>query len=326
MFKKATKHESKLRMALDGPSGSGKTYTSLSIASHMGGKVALIDTERGSASKYADLFDFDVLELKSFHPDKYIEAIHSAEKEGYSVLIIDSLSHAWTGKDGALELVDRAAKKSSAGNSFGAWREVTPLHNALVDAMLGSNLHLIVTMRTKTAYSQEKDDKGKTVIRKVGMEPIQRDGIEYEFDVVADLTHDNEFIVQKSRCPILHGVMVRRAGQDIAEQLKAWLAGEKAPELPKAQPVVDRPLRTASKPDNVINEKQLKLIIASQKEAGISDDDFKAFLTERFHITSRSHIPFTAVDEVLTWLRQEPDPADFDQFGGSDDAREGANP
>jgi hypothetical protein len=325
MFKKATKHESKLRLALDGPSGSGKTYTALNIAQHFGGKIALIDTERGSASKYADLFDFDVLELKTFHPNKYVEAIRAAEDAGYAVLIIDSLSHAWTGKGGALELVDEAARKSDSKNSFVAWREVTPLHNALVDAMLGSNLHLIVTMRTKTAYSQEKDDRGKTVIRKVGLEPIQRDGMEYEFDVVAELTHENEFIVQKSRAPSLHGVSVHRAGKEIADQLTAWLAGEKAPELPKAppqtraQPVVDRPLKTVAKTEGVLNDNQRTLVITTQKQNGISDEDFKVYLKAKYGISSRNDIPARAVDAVLRWLRQEPEP---EEFSGTDDARE----
>ena len=110
-FTKATKQEAKLRLALAGPSGSGKTYTALQIATHLGGPIALVDTERGSARKYADLFSFDVLELDSFHPERYIEAIHEAEEAGYAVLILDSLSHAWAGKDGALELVDKAAKR-----------------------------------------------------------------------------------------------------------------------------------------------------------------------------------------------------------------------
>lgn len=100
-FTRATKLEAKLRLALAAPSEAGKTYTALQLATHLGGPLAVIDTERGSASKFADLFPFDVLELASFHPQRYIDAIHDAEEGGYSVLIIDSLSHAWAGKDGA---------------------------------------------------------------------------------------------------------------------------------------------------------------------------------------------------------------------------------
>src|SRR5262245_61668408 len=134
-FTKATQQQGRLRLALIGPSGAGKTYSALNIAQHLGGHVAVIDTEHGSASKYATLFDFDVLELDSFAPSHYVEAIQAADAAGYDVLVIDSLSHAWMGKDGALEQVDRIAKRSQTGNTFGAWRDVTPQHNAMIEAM-----------------------------------------------------------------------------------------------------------------------------------------------------------------------------------------------
>jgi hypothetical protein len=223
-FTKATKKQSKLRMALVGPAGSGKTYTALSIAKGLGQRIAVIDTERGSASKYSDTFSFDVLELESFAPDKYIEGMGLASQAGYDVLIIDSLSHAWAGKDGLLEFVDKAAARMKTANSFAAWREATPIHNKLVDSILSVPLHLIVTMRAKTEYVQEKDERGKTTIRKVGMQPIQRDGLEFEFDVVADLDQDNAFIVSKTRCSALSGAVITRAGADIAKTLAAWLS------------------------------------------------------------------------------------------------------
>lgn len=226
-FKKANKHESKLRLALVGPSGSGKTYTALSIAGKLGSgaRVAVIDTERGSASKYADLFDFDVMELHSYHPQEYINAIAEAVAGRYDVVIIDSLSHAWNGKDGALDLVDQAQKKAQSGNSFAAWRHVTPLHNALVDAILSARLHVIVTMRAKTEYVMEEDSRGKKAPRKVGLAPVQRDGIEYEFDVVGDINLDHELMVSKSRCPALSGKVITDPGANIAATLNEWLQG-----------------------------------------------------------------------------------------------------
>lgn len=243
-FSKATKTKAKLRMAIIGPSGSGKTYTALTLACALGGKVALMDTEHGSASKYADLFDFDTFEPDSFHPNTYIDAVAAASNAGYEVLIIDSLSHAWTGKDGALELVDREAAKSKSGNSFAAWRNITPLHNQLIDAMIGANLHIIATMRSKVEYIQTQDDRGRTVIKKVGMQPVQRDGMEYEFDIVADMDMDNNLIVGKSRCPILAGVMIAKPNEELAHTLSAWLSdgGEpiKQPDPPKRQPQTPR--------------------------------------------------------------------------------------
>jgi hypothetical protein len=231
-FQKATKKQARLRMALIGISGSGKTYSALNVAKHLGGRVAVIDTERGSASKYADLFEFDVLEPDTFSPMTYVEAIKAAEAAGYDILIIDSLSHAWSGKDGALEQVDRAAKRSNSGNSFAAWRDITPQHNALVDAMIGSRCHVIATMRAKTEYVQERNEKtGRSEIRKVGLAPVQRDGLEYEFDVVGDMTIDNDLVITKSRCPKLTGMVVNKPGQETADVLKAWLTdGAPAPE------------------------------------------------------------------------------------------------
>lgn len=226
MFKRATKEQSKLRLALIGPSGSGKTYSALAIASHLGDSVAVIDSEHRTASKYADLFVFDTCELQSFHPQVYIDAIHEAERAGYETLIIDSLSHAWMGKDGTLEQVDRIAKRSG-GSSFNAWRDVTPLHNQLVEAMLRCSCHLIVTMRSKTEYVMEEyevNGKKKTKPVKVGLEPIQRAGLEYEFDVCGEMNQENELIVSKSRCPALTGQLISKPGEQIALTLQQWLS------------------------------------------------------------------------------------------------------
>ena len=240
VFKRATKEQAKLRMGIIGPSGSGKTYTALITAKHLvpGGRVAVIDTERGSASKYADIFEFDVCELETFHPENYIKTIRAAEEAGYDVLVIDSLSHAWAGKDGALELVDKAAARER-GNSFAAWRHVTPLHNAMVDAMLACNLHLIVTMRSKTEWVVEKDERGKSVPRKIGLQPVQRGDLEYEFDLAADMDLDNNFIVSKTRCPALRGKVINLPNEEPAKTLRAWLSDGVPvvePEEPEAKP------------------------------------------------------------------------------------------
>lgn len=240
-FKRATKTGQKARIALFGPSGSGKTYTSLTLASHMGKRVAVIDSERGSASKYAGEFEFDVIELDSYEPQLYIEAIAAAEEAGYDVCVIDSLSHAWMGKGGALEQVDAAAKRQRTQNSFTAWRDITPIHNQLIDTIIASKMHVIATMRSKTAYVQEQNERGKTSIHKVGLEPIQRDGMEYEFDIVGTMTEDNELIVTKTRCSKLAGAVVRKPGESFAKVVTAWLSD--AVPMPERKPV---PMRESS--------------------------------------------------------------------------------
>lgn len=225
MFKRAEKRQGKLRLAIIGPSGSGKTYTALTIAARLGGEsVALLDTERGSASKYAgDVADFDTAELEKFSPRDYVRAITEAGKAGYAVLVIDSLSHAWSGAGGALEMVDNAAARSQSKNKFAAWRDVTPEHNALVDAILRYPGHVIATMRAKTEWVLEEDDRGKKVPRKIGTAAVQRDGMEYEFDVVADMDWEHRFVVSKSRCPALSDAVLVKPGVEVADKLRAWL-------------------------------------------------------------------------------------------------------
>lgn len=238
IFKKAVKSESKLRLAITGPSGSGKTYTSLMLAAALadGGDVAVIDTENGSASKYADIFSFDVAEMHApFKPEKYVAAITEAANAGYKVIVLDSLTHAWSGTGGLLDIVDEAAKRSQSKNTYTAWKEGTPIHNQLVDSIIQAPIHVIVTMRSKAEYVLETNDRGKQAPKKVGMAPIQRDGMEYEFDIVFQMTLDNDAIVEKTRCSALAGRVLSKPGKDVADILKTWLSGAQ-PEQPKAAP------------------------------------------------------------------------------------------
>lgn len=221
-FKKATKKRSKLRLAFIGPSGSGKTYTALRVASGLGKKIALIDTEGSSASLYADEFSFDEDTLSTFHPKEFIKRIKDAEDSGYDVLVIDSLSHAWFGTEGALELVNKEQTRSRNNNSFTAWRNVTPLHNQLVNSILQSKIHIIATMRAKEKYVMEEDG-GKTRIKKLGLEAIQRDGLNFEFTIVADMDMDHNMIISKTRMKSIDGAVINRPGVEFAKQLIDWL-------------------------------------------------------------------------------------------------------
>jgi len=187
VYAPAIRRQRKLRIALIGPAGSGKTYSALQIARGLAGpkgRIALIDTENRRASLYAHLTPFDVLTLRSFHPDNYVAAIEAAVAERYDVVIVDSLSHAWNGRDGIQEIVDNA---NDRGNKFDGWKVATPIHNRLIDAVQQSPIHLLATMRVKTDYAVEQDEKGKTRIRKLGLAPVQRDNMEYEFDFVCSM-------------------------------------------------------------------------------------------------------------------------------------------
>ncbi len=219
MFKKAERKQAKLRLALAGPSGSGKTMSALLMAKGLGGRIAVIDTEHGSASLYADIADFDVLELHApYSPERYAEAITAAEQSGYSVLIIDSYSHEWTGSGGCLESNEKLAHQKFKGNTWAAWNETTPRHRKLTDKILTSPLHIICTMRSKTETVQ---GEGKKIL-KLGMKSEQRDGTDYEFTVVLDITHDGHAaIASKDRTKLFDQPEV--ISEETGRRLLAWL-------------------------------------------------------------------------------------------------------
>lgn len=222
LFTKATKKAAKGRIALDGPSGAGKTYSALTIATVLGGRIAVIDTEHGSASKYADLFNFDTLHLHRYSPQILIDALAAAGQAGYDVVVVDSLSHFWMGTDGMLEQVDKAAKRAG-GHGMSGWKEMRPVERQMVEALLAYPGHVICTLRVKTDWVEGENARGKRVMQKVGTKAEQREGLEYEFDLVASMDLNNELTVVKSRCPALSGEIVDRPGVAFAETFKKWL-------------------------------------------------------------------------------------------------------
>lgn len=194
-FKKATKESATIKLAITGPSGSGKTYSALLLAKGLGGTTALLDTEYGSASLYADVFDFDTwddADPNGFPPEYFIRVIKAAEDAGYQNLIIDSLSHEWSGRGGCLEIVDALTKGKYRGNSYVAWGEVTPRHARLIETIVSAKINIIATMRAKTEYVLNKDEKtGKATPQKVGLGSVQRDGTDYEFTIMFELDRDS---------------------------------------------------------------------------------------------------------------------------------------
>ena len=225
LFTKAVKAEAKARIAVTGPSGSGKTYSALMWATTLaeGGKIAVIDTERDSAKLYADRFEFDALSMTApYHPNRLIEALKIAENEGYACVVVDSLTHFYNGAGGLLELVDAAG--AAAKNAFAGWKVATPIQQAMVDAILNFNGHIIATMRSKTEWSLEKNEQGRVAPKKVGLAPQQRDGIEYEFTLVVEMDTDHRTIIGKTRCESLADkVFAPNKGEEGATEFLTWL-------------------------------------------------------------------------------------------------------
>lgn len=234
MFQKATKKAAKLRMLIAGPSGSGKTYSALRLASAFGSRIALIDTEKGSASKYAGdpgIPDFDTADVSPpYGPERLIEMLASVS--GYDVAIVDSVTHFWKGTGGFLEMIDaevaRMKSRGGKGDSFAAWKVVDPVYRQLVDAIVGCPAHIICCVRAKTAY-EKRQENGRNTVERVGMEPEMREGFEYEFDAFGMLDVDHRMVIQKTRCSAVDGAIVDKPGPAFAAPLMQWLAGERSP-------------------------------------------------------------------------------------------------
>jgi len=249
-IRKARRSATKLRILLTSPSGGGKTFGALLLAKGLGGRTVVIDTEEGSSDLYDELHEFDVIDLKPpFTPERYVEAISAAEAAGYEVIVVDSVTHCWSGKGGCLELVDDIAKAQFRGNTWSAFSVITPRWRAFVDAILRSSAHIVCTGRSKTETAQV-EDHGKKKVAKLGMKLEARDGLEYEFTTVLDLVHDGHYAtVSKDRTGIFSGdpkPITVETGKRLAE----WLAGAEPAPAAKPRPAQPPKAAEAAEPED----------------------------------------------------------------------------
>lgn len=244
MFQKATRSQAKLRICLEGASGSGKTEGALNIATAFG-RTAVIDTERSSASLYADRFEFDTAPLDPpYTPERYIEMIRAAEDAGYDIIVIDSITHEWAGQGGCLEI------QSKLGGKYQDWAKVTPRHDAFVQAILGSKCHIIVTCRSKQDYAFDPNTKK---VEKLGMAPQQREGLDFEMTAVFLLNQNHMATALKDRTRLFDGkdqMITKNTGTILLN----WLnSGE------KAKPSLKDAYATVIKRDGMTRDKVLGL-------------------------------------------------------------------
>lgn len=227
-LRKAARQKSKLRLGISGPSGSGKTFSALKLASGMTSwdKIAVIDTENGSADLYEHLGPYNTLTLgPPYTPERFIEAINECESAGMEVIIIDSISHEWDGKGGILQLNEQIAQSRFKGNSWSAWSVTTPRHQALLAAITESSCHIITTARSKTDTVYEG---GK--VKKVGVKEIQREGFEYELTVNFNLDRDTHAaIASKDRTEMFDNADPFQISSETGELLKNWCNSGKVP-------------------------------------------------------------------------------------------------
>jgi predicted helicase len=226
MFQKAKRTGTYIKLAITGPSGSGKTYSALRLATGLSasGKIAFIDTENESASLYAGDFDFDVTNVEpEFTIDKLVQPVKYALNHEYDVIIVDSATHFW---NGILEYKTKLDKRG--GNSFANWGEANKHYDLFLRAILFSKIHVIVCMRSKMDYVLEEDDRGKHIPKKVGLAPVMRDGVEYEFTTVFDLDMNQHAQVSKDRTQMF-GDKIFQITEQTGKQIIEWLK-EKKPE------------------------------------------------------------------------------------------------
>lgn len=226
MFKKATRKKANLKLAITGASGSGKTFSSLRLAKGLaGGKpIAVIDTENGSASLYSDRFDFDTVDLSPpFTHDKFIRAIEAAESAGYEVLVIDSASHIW---EGILEY--KSKLDARGGNSYTNWADAGNKFKGILDAVLQSKIHVICCLRSKMDHVIDKDSNGRATIRKVGMAPIMREGIEYEFTTVFDCDMSHQVSASKDRTGLFTD-KIFQISEETGQAIANWIMTAETP-------------------------------------------------------------------------------------------------
>ena len=220
-LQKATRKKVKLRLGISAVSGGGKTYSSLLLAKGLVGsleKVAVIDTENGSASLYAHLGDFSTIELTApYTPERYVQAIQFCEQAGMECIIIDSITHEWDGKGGIIDI-----SNSMTGNSFTNWAKITPRHQSFIDAILHSKCHVITTVRRKQEYEMTKDSSGKTKVEKAGLKEVTREGFEYELTVNFNLDEKHNCTASKDRTGMFMDQPQFTISEETGKQILDW--------------------------------------------------------------------------------------------------------
>jgi hypothetical protein len=275
-LQKAERKKVFLRLNLSAPSGAGKTYSALLMAHGLTddwSKVAVIDTENGSASLYSHLGDFNVIDLvPPFSPERYSQAIQTCIDGGMEVIIIDSSSHEWSGPGGCLEMNDKLASAKYKGNTWSAWSETTPRHEAFVNKVLHAAAHVITCTRSKTETVMGEDRK----VKKVGMKDIQRDGWEYELTVSLSIDRDTHMATaSKDRTGMFINADPFVITQQTGKMIRDWCEqGKERPEDPMQ--FVLKKVREATSVDELV---QIKAGLTNEQ---VNDKKFIAEATRRY--------------------------------------------
>ena len=216
-FVPAEKSQLKAKVMISGAAGSGKTMAALELASALGSRVAVIDTENGSAALYSDKYKFEMLNLQPpYPPEDFVQAIKVAENSGFDVIVVDGITPEWSGSGGCLDL------HTKLGGRFQDWAKITPRHRSFIQKILECSTHIICTCRSKQGYAMDEQSKKVT---KLGMAPEQRDGLDYEMTLVFNIINQTHLAeATKDRTGLFDGkqfLISKNTGLEILEWLNS---------------------------------------------------------------------------------------------------------
>lgn len=300
----ARKSQSRLRLALFGGPGAGKTLSALRIARGFTDRIGLIDTEHRSASLYANRVPFSSVHIDNYEPETYVRALIMLAEAGYPAVIIDSISHEW---EYILDFVNEVTFGKAKGNKFIAWKDATPRHNKFVEAILAYPGHVIATIRAKQDYAIDTSG-GKAVPVRIGLGPKQREGLEYEFDLVMSIDREHMATVLKDRTERYQDVVIDRPGEEFGRELAAWLAeGEPLPPPPPMPTLDDTPTAPARPAESV--RRYLSPAKAADLEAVLRARDldpiaFARTATRRYGITALTDLTTGEAVQVFNALQE----------------------
>lgn len=287
-LQKAQRNKAKIKIGLQGASGSGKTMSALLLGYGLCNsweKIAVIDSENNSAHLYSHLGGYNVIGISApFNPEKYIEALALAVKAGMEVVIIDSISHEWEGVGGIIDL-----HGSMAGNSFTNWNKITPRHNAFVNAILQSPVHVLATIRTKQDYVLVEKN-GKQVPEKVGLKGITRDGMDYELTIVFDLDIKHNATVSKDRTGIFSNEAEFKITTEVGRKILDWCNTGESLDMPSKRNIQAEELSLQEKISSTKTVEELLSLYKIQSPA--IQKQFSAIFTKR-----RTELTVTASNE-----------------------------
>lgn len=277
-FRPAVREEVVLLIGLIGASGSGKTYSAMRLASGMvekGKRFAVIDTEARRSLHYADMFNFDMAELKPpFRPSFYADAIQSADKAGYKVIVVDSVSHEWAGESGILDWQEEELTRM-AGDDYrkresckmASWIKPKMGHKQMIQRLLQVKANIILCFRAEEKIGMEKDSNGKMVIAPKGWQPICEKSLPYELTVSFLLTPDKPGYPQAIKLQEQHKAIFplnKPINEESGLMVSKWAMGGN----PKSEQQ-----KVEGEPSHLATDKQKKMIwfrmgkITSDKEA-----------------------------------------------------------